>query len=163
MIEFNYTPPDGTSQRLHASRQVGARAIPQRQPQQRNVEQILSLGDVRYMGYRNQAFRVPPVPYKLGQKVLDTHIRVLTHAKKVARGGTKEDSDQYFTELSYLVGLLWKHIRPTGKMRRLFWHLGLLSNPFRQASEKEVNEVTDFFLKGRMTSSVRSISEAAIQ
>ena len=163
MVEFRYIPPDEVAQRHRATPRQPNTRIPQRQPQQRNVEEILSLGDVRYMGYRTRAYRVPPVPYKLGQRVLDTHIRVLTHAKKVARGGTKEDSDQYFTELSYLVGLLWKHIRPTGKIRRVLWHLGLLPNPFRRASEKEVNEITDFFLRGRMTSSVRSISEAATQ
>lgn len=164
MIEFHYIPPDEVDRRhREPSRQQDARAsIPQRQPQQRNVETILSLGDVRYVGYRNRAFRCPPVPYKLGQRVLDLQVKATMFSRQVVQTGKKEPADEFFKTMSQLTKLLWSHLRPTGKIKRALWHLGLLRNPLRYASEAEVNQITDFFLKGRMTSSVRSMSEAEV-
>lgn len=158
MIELRYMPPDEPGQ-PYPSRQQDARAsVVQRQQQQRNVDTVLSLGDVRYMGYRNKAYRVPPVPYKLGQRVLDVQIKALGLAREVVQSGSKDPSDRFYKVMHELTGLLWQHIRPTGKIKRVLWRLGLLRNPFRVASEAEINQITDFFLKGRMTSSVRSMS-----
>ena len=126
---------------------------------QRNVEVILSLGDVRYLNSRFGVFRVPPVPFKLGQQVLDTHTRVLEHAKHVALNGDRKEMDAYYRELRTVVRLLWTHIRPLGRFRQFLWRMHLMRNPFSNASEKEIRDVTDFFLRGRMTSSVRSMSE----
>jgi hypothetical protein len=164
MGAFRYTPPDEAARRRQQPpRQPGAiPTITQRQPQQRNVEAVLSLGDVRYITFRGQTYRIPPVPYKLGQQVLDAYTKVNGLASDVARTGSKESSDEYFRAMQRLTTLLWRHIRPIGSVRRALWRVGGLANPFREASEKEVNDVSDFFLQGRMMSSVRSISEAEV-
>lgn len=172
MSDFRYVPP-GSSPRPDAPGPEGPRAA-KRSPKasapprmadepvskQRNVEPILSLGDVRYFSYRHGVYRVPPVPFKLGQRVLDSHVKVLAHAKQVAMTGDMAPTKAYYAELARLARLLWTHIRPTGKFRRLLWRLGLLRNPFAVASEAEMKAVTSFFLQGRMTSSVQYMSEA---
>jgi hypothetical protein len=164
MGEFRYIPPDEVAQRHRArNAETLPRQAPRRQAQQRNVEVVLSLGDVRYIEYRTRAYRIPPVPFKRGQRVLDTYTRALTYAKEVTTTGKKEQADAFYREMSKLVGLLWQHIRPTGTIKRSLWYVGLLRNPFRDASEAEIKQITDFFLQGRMTSSVRSMSEAEIQ
>lgn len=160
MPEFKYIPPDEVARRHEAARNSAVAPLRQRHPQQRNVEAVLSLGDVRYFSYRNRAYRVPPVPFKLGQRVLDSHTKVLAYARQVVETGKKDSMDAFYRQMAVHVGLLWKHIRPTGKVRRAMWHMGLMRNPFRSASEAEVKEVTDFFLQGRMTSSVRLTSAA---
>jgi hypothetical protein len=157
-MEFNYIPPDEVAQN-HRARNAEV-PLRQRDPRQRNVEAVLSLGDVRYITYRNRTYRIPPVPFKLGQSVLDSHTKVLAHAKQVVQTGKKEPMDAFYRQMSIHVGLLWQHIRPIGKMKRALWHMGLMRNPFRSASEAEVKAITDFFLQGRMTSSVRLTSEA---
>jgi hypothetical protein len=128
--------------------------------QQRNVESVLFLGDVRYISFRHRTYRIPPVPFKQGELVLDSHVKILEFARKVALTGDADASKQFYRQMSQHVVLLWQHIRPMGKVKRLCWRLGLLPNPFRHASEKEVTAITDFFLQGRMTSSVRLTSEA---
>lgn len=164
MGAFKYTPPDeATRRRQQSPRQSDAiPSIAQRQPQQRNVEAILSLGDVRYISFRGKAYRIPPVPYKLGQQVLDMYTKATGLSRDVARTGSKESADAYYRAMNQLATLLWRHVRPIGTVRRVFWKFGLMVNPFRDASEKEVTDVADFFLQGRMMSSVRSISEAEV-
>lgn len=164
MPEFRYISPDEVRERHASPRQPNVTAqIPRRPSMQRNVEEVLSLGDVRYFTFGHKGhyrgFRVPPVPFKLGQRVLDAHVTALRLAQQVALTGKQNLSDEYYAELDKLAGLLWKHIRPIGKIRRVLWRLRLLRNPFRSASEGEIKDVTAFFLRGRMTSSVQSISE----
>ena len=160
MGEFRYINPDTVAQR-HRTRtpNVPPRQVTQRSPQLRNVEAVLSLGDVRYVTYRNGLYRIPPVPFKLGQRVLDAQMRWLHHAKQVAMTGQQTPSDAFYKETAVLVRLLWKHIRPAGKINRLLWRLHLLRNPFRHASEADVQALTNFFSQGRMMSSVRVTSE----
>ena len=164
MPELRYIPPEESAQRHRASPpQQGARApMPRRPSQQRNIEAVLSLGDVRFFMSRFGVFCVPPVRYKLGQRVLNMHAMALQLAQQVVISVSKQSTDEYYRELQKIAKLLWKHIRPVHKVKRMFWRLGLLHNPFRQASEGEIREITDFFLQGRMTSSVRSMSAAEV-
>lgn len=161
MGEFRYIPPDEVAARHRAER---PKAPPRqhRQPEQRNVEVVLSLGAVRYVHFGPRTFMCPPVPYKLGQRVLDLHGRILTHVRGVARTGSKKEMDAYYRDADQMVKLLWSHVRPLGKVKRALWRVGLMPNPFRRASEAELKAITDFFLQGRMTSSVRSMSETEV-
>lgn len=171
MPEFRYVHPDEVAARHRAAqrtptppRQNPSRTVVQPPvPQQRNVEQVLSLGSVRYITYRDRTYRIPPVPYKLGQKVLDLYVKILADAKQVALTGQQGPADAFYKKMDRMATLLWSHIRPVGKIRRMFWRLKLTKNPFRSASEEEMKAITDFFLQGRTTSSVRSISEAEAQ
>lgn len=171
MGEFRYVPSDEVAARHRASertptrpRQQPTRAVPASPaPKQRNVEQVLSLGAVRFFTFRGRTYRIPPVPYKLGQKVLHLHTDILADARLVAMTGERKSADAFYRKMDRLAKVLWTHIRPLGKMRRFFWRMGLMTNPFRGASEEEIREITDFFLQGRMTSSVRSMSETEAQ
>jgi hypothetical protein len=161
MGEFKYVSPDEVARRhrLAQSKAQPRQRMEPDPPQQRNVKPVLSLGDVRYISFGRRTYAIPPVPFKLGQRVLNTQVTVLAHAKQVAKTGDKEPTLAYYRELSRLAGLLWLHVRPVGMIRRWCWRLGLMRNPFRLASEAEMRAITDFFLKGRMTSSVRSMPE----
>jgi hypothetical protein len=166
MGEFRYIPADEVAERHRAARPkapsrqngVGTKTI-ERQPEQRNVEQVLALGATRYITYRDRTYRIPPVPFKLGQSVLTVYVRSHEHARHVALTGKRDHADEFYLDLDRLAKLIWSHVRPIGKVKRFFWRCGLLRNPFRSASEGEMRAVVDFFLQGRMTSSVRSISE----
>lgn len=158
MPEFRFIPPDEVAQRHRTREAETLLRQNHRVPQQRNVEAVLSLGDVRYITYRNRTYQIPPVPFKLGQRVLDTHTKVLEHAKNVVRTGKKEPMDAFYQQMTLLTQLLWLHVRPIGKIKRFFWRFGLLRNPFRSASEAEIKAIADFFLQGRMMSSVQLTS-----
>ena len=125
--------------------------------QYRNIENVLSLGSTRYVSFRGQAYACPPVPWQLGARVMDVYTRTLTAANDVA-SGHREARDAYRGGLAQLARLLWRGMRPCGPWRRAFWRLHLLRNPFATASDQEMAELTDFFLAGRMTSSVRPTS-----
>lgn len=161
MGEFRYIPPDEVAARYRAT---NPKAPPRqnRQQEQKNVEVVLSLGAVRYVHFGPRTFCCPPVPYRLGQRVLDLHTKILTHVRGVARTGNKKEMDAYYADADKMVRLLWSHIRPLGKFKRVLWRMGLMRNPFKAASEAELKAITDFFLQGRMTSSVRSISETEV-
>jgi hypothetical protein len=172
MGEFRYISPDEVAKRHRAARPttlprqnnngVSEKTIDMPSAQ-RNVEQILAIGSTRYITFRNRTFRIPPLPYKLGQRVLDLHIKILADAKQVAMTGDKKAMDAFYKKQGQMAKLLWSHIRPMGKIRRLLWRIGGMRNPFKQASEAEMKQITDFFLQGRMTSSVRSMSETEAQ
>lgn len=168
MGEFRYVPPprDGDP-RQRASRPEtsprGPVAAPsKREPRQRNVEAVLSLGSTRYLRVHRHAYAVAPVPFKLGQRLLERSIEVTTLARQLAVSGKKEDTVAYYNGLFSLAKMLWPHMRPIGRARRVLKFFGLLRNPLVSASEFEIKDVCDFFLQGRTKSSVQSLSEAEI-
>lgn len=169
MGEFRYIPPDEVAQRHRAARPTpprqngAANTVIPRQPEQRNVEPVLSLGSTRYVTFGPRTYRVPPLPYRLGQRTLDLHIKILADAKQVALTGDRKAMKAFYEKHGQMAKLLWSHIRPLGMFRRVLWRLGLMRNPFKNASEAEMKAIVDFFLEGRMKSSVRSMSEAEVQ
>lgn len=128
----------------------------------RNVTTVLALGETRYITFRKRVYRVDPVPFKMGQRVLDLNVQVITDLKTLAVKGKKEDSAHLYTTLHTLALILWTHLQPTKRWRRLFKRLRLLRNPCLLASERELMDLTNFFLQCRMASSVRSSSEAGL-
>lgn len=137
---------------------------PQIQPRTKNVEAILSLGSVRYFTFRGTVYGVPPVPFKVGEQILDLHVQVLTLARTIVTTKTSqisaESSKEYFKALSRLSSVLWKNMRPIGKVRKFIWRIGGMRNPLRGATEMEVKDITDFFLQGRTKSSVQFSTES---
>lgn len=154
MPEFRYIPSDEVAAR-HRARITATPSRQARQPEHKNVEVVLSLGDVRYILFHGRTYRVPPVPFKHGERVLTSHAALVALAREVATTGNKKSTDRFYRQMSFQAKLLWQHIRPAGKVKRFFWRLGLMYNPFRGASEKEITELTNFFLQCRMTSSVQ--------
>lgn len=160
---MRYTPQSGNSNRAAKS---AARSEPSatpapapRQPQQRNVEPVLALGATRYITIeRLGTFCILPVSFKAGQRVLSLYSDILVDIQTAARTGDKDVTLRYYQNLGRLAAVLWQNIRPI-KFRRWLWKFGLMQNPFLQCTELELREITNFFLQGRMKSSVQSISE----
>lgn len=172
--KLSYIPQNGNSRRAakSAARQVPTAPLDADDimraaslPRQRNVEPVLSLSGTRYITIHSihRTLAIPSIPFRLGQRVMDLYINALNQAKDVALHGKKDPQDRYFKTLSRLTRILWTHVRPLGRIRRIFWRLGLLRNPLKQCSEQELKEITDFFLQGRTKSSVQSISETEMQ
>lgn len=171
MAEFRYIPKDEVDKRHRAAQRAaapprpGAKKAPEvsEPASQRNVEQVLAIGSVRYITFRDRPYCIPPVPFKTGQRVLTLYTRVLSLARKVALTGKADAMDEFYEMNALLARAMWSHVRPVGKVRKFLWHAGLSRNPFLRASEGELKAVTDFFLRARMMSSVRSTSETEAQ
>lgn len=150
---FKYIPTHEVDARHRAKAKVSPRES--RMGEQRNVEAVLALGSTRYITYRGQLLAIPPVPFKLGEQLLDVYSRSLDDAKKVARTGDKKLTASYYRHLSVLAKLLWSHIQPVGRVKRALKRAHLLRNVFQDASEKEIQDITNFFFQGRMMSTVQ--------
>lgn len=165
MGEFRYTPQsrEGDSRRRAASPAAPPRgpiATMTREPRQRNVEAVLSLGSTRYIRIHRQAYSVAPVPFKLGQRILEKSIVVTKLAKSLSISGKKEEAAEYYQELARLARMMWPYMTPVSRTRKVLKWFHLLRNPLLRASEFEIKDVADFFLQGRTKSSVQSLSEA---
>lgn len=155
MGSFKYIPPHEVDARHRAAKpKTSPREL--RPAEQRNVEAVLAIGSVRYFTYRNHLFAIPPVPFKLGQKVMSLYIRTLADTKEVIRTGNEEATKSYYRQLESLSRALWSHVKPTGHVRRSLKWMRISRNVFRDASEKELLDITNFFLKGRMMSTVQA-------
>lgn len=157
---FRYVPEREVAARHRAKRAArGTTAprlpVPPTAARLRNVEPVLSLGETTYFQFRGRAYGVPPLPWKAGQRLLQVYTATLALAGHVALQGDAKAERDYFRGLARIQAILWAYCRPVGKIRRVFWHLRLLHNPFRGATEKEVLELADFFLKGRTRSAVQ--------
>lgn len=129
----------------------------------RNVEPVLSLGEMTYFQFRGRAYGVPPLPWKTGKRMMQIYTTTIGHANLVATTGDKEAERVYFEGLEKLQNLLWKSCRPTGLIPRIFASIGLARNPFRNATEKEILDHTDFFLALRMKSNVQNSPEQMME
>jgi hypothetical protein len=119
-------------------------------PKPRNVTAILDLGNLVYFTFRGRAYGVPPLPYKAGQRLLTLWVEALQFTGSL----TVETAPRYFAILRQVPGLLWRHTRPCGPLRRALKRLHLHRNPFHRATEAELVELASFFLRRRMTSGV---------
>jgi len=125
-------------------------------PKLLNVQQVLDLGNLVFFTFRGRAYGVPPLPYKAGLRFADVSADLKRLQGELIQGQLTRDAiAEYRQILAALPGLMWRHARPVGRARRLLRVVGLLRNPFEEASEKEFGELLDFFLSRRMTSSVQ--------
>jgi hypothetical protein len=115
-----------------------------------NVEPLLDLGDLVYFHFRGRAYCVPPLPARQGERILDTWLELQEYGETL----TRELLPRYYAGLRRLESLIWQSIRPEGRFRRLLYHLKLLPNPYRRATEREVVERTLFLLERRTSMSV---------
>lgn len=144
--------------RRHAAagrkRTASAAASPVQAPV-RNVEPILSLGDVEYFHFRGRAFGVPPLPWKVGQRIAELQARTLNAVNRLSSAPLDEKTRaDYYLALAQVPPLLWANCRPTGKWRRFLRSLRLARNPFDGATDRELLELLDFFSSRRMKSGV---------
>lgn len=110
-----------------------------------NTQNTLALGDATHLEFHGRLYRVPPVPYRAGaqlQELMDLTRRAGRDWK--ARDQLNGRAAQLFFQL----------VRPVSRWRRLLWPA--VGNPFRQASEEEIQELYLFFFACRTKSTVRS-------
>lgn len=164
MGEFKYIPPREVDARHRAAaRPSNTTAMPRgkRTSELKNVEAVLSLGDAQYFIFHNYLMAIPPVPYKLGQKILAIYTRSLADAQQVTKTGDQKAIDSYYRQLTILSKLMWGHVRLVKHWRRVLKRFGLIRNVFADASEKEMQELCNFFLQCRMMSNVQATEMGA--
>ena len=65
---------------------------------------------------------------------------------------TPEAVSAYRDAMRVIVGMAPRYLLPIERVRRFFWRLGLLRNPWRTATDAEVGQLLGFFLACRMRS-----------
>lgn len=117
-----------------------------------NMETVLDLGTTAFVTFRGRAFGVPPVAWRTGQRLLTLRM----DAVAASNDGTlsPETAPRFYQVIGELAEVLWAHTRPVGRWRRIAKRLGLLRNPFAHATEKEIVELTNLFLRRRMLSTI---------
>lgn len=165
MSEFIYIPTREVDARHRAARGLarehqprGTARPPSAEPRLRNVEPVLDLGTVRYYRVGRFAFGIPPLAFKTGHQILDAYTKAMALALVMSKGGTTEQKTEYYRTLDTLSRLLWKYSFPAGRRYRIMRRLGMLRNPFARATEQEILDIANFFLRGRTMSSVMSLS-----
>ena len=136
----------------HREQQTRGRETPaaeQPPPRPRNLRAILDLGTMTYFTFRGRSYGVPPLPWRLGERILDAWLEVCSHGEQLQ----KEDLPAYYAALDRMVEAMWEATRPPGRWRRWLKRLGLARNPYRDATEGELAELAVFFLGRRMKSS----------
>lgn len=150
MVAFRLVPKAEVAAN-HAKAQPKARPNPiPRMPV--NLGHTLDLGDTIYLAFRGRSYGVPPVPWKVGQRLV-----ALRFAAQEASGEGVLSSDTlpaYYDAVRAMGKLCWRHCRPARWWQRVLKRVGLARNVFESASEAEIVAIADFFCSRRMTVSV---------
>lgn len=121
------------------------------------MKNALALGDTAVLPFRGREYIVPPVPYVAGQRLL-----LIANAAEALNDAP--NSINKVAEAATLARLMMSLFRslcyPRGLVRRALWRLHLLPNPFRVASEQELQDLYSFFWVCRMSTSVNTSSVA---
>lgn len=163
MIALRPTPRAEMERR--AAEALAARRPVSREPQRppaRNIASILTLGDSTYFNFRGRAFGVPPLPWKLGERLLALYLRAVDAANAMRHGASHGRTDhermrEYYAALGELSPLLWSLCVPVSRFPRLTKFLraiGVYRNPFLGATERELLDLADFFSQRRTRSGV---------
>jgi hypothetical protein len=123
------------------------------------VDTILQLGEVRYFRFRRRAIGVPPLSYKKGRVLFELYTRARALMKLLAEKGAKEHETEYYATLEKIKRFIGKNSFAAGRMLRFLRRVGLTRNPFENATEFELLQIADFFLRGRTVSTVRYSTE----
>ena len=149
MSVFRVVPPEEIEANWARYRARQPRPPVALMPEMKNVQAVLDLGNLVHFIFRGRAYGVPPIPYKVGLQFVD----VAAKLKEFQKGElTAETVADYQAVLATLPGLIWRHSRPVGRVRRFLKRLGLLRNPFEQATEAELGERLRFFERCRTRS-----------
>ena len=161
MIVFAPTPREDMERRaaeVKAARRAASPIPPRRAA--KNLAVVLTLDQATFFTFRGRPFGVPPLPWETGEKLLDLHSRATDAALQMARGAAegkanREAMAEYFDAIAALPPILWAHCFPASRPLRLLRRLGVLRNPFATAPDRELMEITAFFLSRRTRSSVQ--------
>lgn len=164
MIEFAPTPRVDMERRaaeVRAARRAASTGSPApARPRPRNLEAILTLDQSTFFAFRGRPFGVPPLPWAVGERLLDLYTRATDAAVRMARSSSDGVADrdamaEYFDAIRAMPEILWANCEPASRPRRWLRRLGLMRNPFARAGDRELMEIADFFLSRRMKSGVQ--------
>lgn len=125
-------------------------------PRPLNLDAVLDLGTIVFFTFRGRPYGIPPLAWKAGQRLLDAYLR----AEECGMELGHENMQDYFDALRDLQDLLWRNTRSVGRIRRLMRRIGLVRNPFRGATEKEIVDLARFMLGRRTTGSGLRLPDA---
>jgi hypothetical protein len=115
-------------------------------PRAINLTGALELGDSLFFAFRGRAYRVPMLPWRSGELILDAWLEIESYGTEI----TRENRGAYYACIQRLEKLIWANVRPVGFVNRILYRLGLMRNPFRHATEREIVERSHFLLRRRM-------------
>jgi hypothetical protein len=128
--------------------------LPKSHPRIMNTEAIQELAaTVRYW-HRERPYLILPVSFRLGAELQKLRLAI------TELSGLIEDSESASDDLADLsqkaIVLIWKHSVPEHPMLAIKKKFHLLRNPLRDATDGEVLDLVNFFLRRRMLSSFRA-------
>lgn len=127
------------------------RALATGSPQMRNVLPAVALGSSDSFRWRGKSYLVPALSWRAGLALMDARLTA-QDCRDVERVEVRK---RYTQMLGLIEKIIWRNCRPINPVSRLLWRLRLARNPFRLATEQEVIDLADFFLKCRMRSHVQ--------
>ena len=140
---------------IAASEATTAKALKNQLPSMGNIVAVEALTATVRFRYRGRVFDAPPIPTLPGLKLQAIELEL----KKIGDEPPLPSEELAVERMASLkemliemVDIMWKHVRPVGILDRLLWRWE--SNPFFNASRKEVAELLTFFSQCRKTSSV---------
>lgn len=139
MMEAQRRATPGTAER---EEKTAARSLPH------NIETVLDLGNVTFFHFRGRAYGVPPLPWRIGQRLLRPYLE----AKERGASLTASTQHDYVRSLHQIAHICWRHCYPASRPLRWLRRLGLMRNPFYQATEEDLIGIANFFLARRMRS-----------
>lgn len=112
-----------------------------------NTRQVIDLGETVLFAFRGRAYVLPPLAFKKGHELLDVWLKAQEFGSSVERSRLPE----YRKLVARLAVMIWRCCYPAGRGWRMMRALGLLRNPFNNASEGELAELAVFILGRRMS------------
>lgn len=126
----------------------------------KNLAIALTLDQATFFAFRGRPFGVPPLPWEVGERLLDLYTRAADAAADMARAAgdrevARDAMAEYFAAIREMPAILWAHCYPASRPLRMLRRLRLLRNPFASATDREIMEIADFFLSRRTRSGVQ--------
>lgn len=145
MVVFRMTPKAEITAKREAYYRKRAPAVAPARPKAQNFDPVLAFGDIEAFLFRGRAYGVPPLPYKAGLELLE----LWTEAAELGSNMSHAVAQRYGAIIRRIAALLWKHTRTIGTGRRMLRRLGLVRNPFAEATEAELVDLAARFLARR--------------
>ena len=139
---------------IEANERSTSKLLAKQIPSIGNIVAVEALTATVRFRYRGRVFDAPPIPTLPGLRLQAMELEL---EKMSSEPPTDEDAVEKMAALKMMLlemfDIMWKNVQPVTFIDRLLWKWE--SNPFLNASRKEVAELLAFFSQCRMISSVR--------
>jgi hypothetical protein len=137
-----------------AQEQLKEQLLPQSPPRVGNTEAIQELAaTVRYW-HRERPYLILPVSFRVGAELQKLRLAMVELSDLINESENASDDLAALSEKA--VELIWRYSIPEHPIKALRKKCRLLSNPLREATDGEVLDLVNFFLRRRMLSSFRA-------